>query len=186
MSITWPPGDWVPNPNQLGDSAAVLLAVSGGALDRFGRGEEYHRRTWTHGDTVWEPSGGKQLIVSLDTVHTGRAGQQQYQFDSGNFGVLDFLTAVYSVEVVNPWPTVTGGIAPQLADDPDTMQASLDLWTDAWLVFSALRALGLGGSVTDPPVVPIPKDGVLVSPMAPTGPRGTLAGYKTGVSLQIQ
>lgn len=191
MTVTLPPGEWIPDVDQLANSAAGLLAVAGEALDSYNLGGPFRRRVFTHGDQVPLLRGDKtppsQLIVTIGALELGDAGQKQYQYQKGDLGSAVHMVGAFGVEVWVPWPLPEGGIAPTLAKDADLMEAIQLLGRCGWIVFAALRSLSFGsrgGVRTDPPVTPIVQDNIHVGPMTPAGPTGGLAGYKIAVQLQ--
>lgn len=185
-TVQFPPGPWIPNPDQISDSAACLLAVVGGALDGMGVGDEFERRIFTHGTAPLNFGDSKvsQLIVNLKNLELGRAGAKQYQADEGVLGRYAFIVAEFDIQLWKPWPAPIGGIAPRTAGDDDIMEASFGLNKVCLVTFAALRALSLGGIKTNPPLCPIVQDHVLVGPATPIGPEGTFAGWS--IALQVQ
>jgi hypothetical protein len=188
-TIRFPEGPWIPNPTQIVDSAATILAVAGAALDSFGVGGAYERRTYTHGVVVPWYLNVPQLIVRFDEMAMGYAGQQQYQWASGDIGKLGNRFLTYIVEVVNVWPKPKGGIAPKLADDESLMAAAGVLWRDGLIVHAALNSAAQGGSsygvLVNPPIGPIQQSNILVSPMQTVGPLGNLAAVRISVLVQF-
>ncbi len=185
-TVTYPGYDWIPNPDQITDSAAAMLEVVGGALDGYGVGTDFARRIFTHGDAPLHLSETKksQLIVSLKNLELGRAGQKQFAFDNGALGAYGFILAEFAMQLWVPWPTPKGGLSAQQAADDALMAASATLDKATFIAFSALRALSQGGITTDPPVCPIVQDNMLVGPAQPIGPDGSFAGYEITVQLQ--
>lgn len=185
-TVAFPPGPWIPNADQISDSAACLLAVVGEALDNFGVGQDFTRRVFTHGTAPLQLPDAKksQLIVSLKNLELGRAGAKQFQTDEGMLGKYAFIVAEFAVELWVPWPTLQGGITAKQAADEDLMEASFNLNRVLFVVFSALRALSLGGVKTNPPLCPIVQDHVIVGPGTPVGPDGSFAGW--AINIQVQ
>jgi hypothetical protein len=184
--VQLPPGPWIPNVDQVSDSAGCLLGVAGAALDSYGLAQRFTRRVFSHGTVPLQLSDTKkgQLLVSLKNIELGRAGAKQFQTDEGALGKYAFIVAEFGVELWIPWPTLTGGIAPKTATDPALMEAAFDLNRALFVVFAALRALSLGGVKTNPPLCPIVQDHVLVGPATPVGPDGSFAGYAISVECQ--
>lgn len=90
-TVTLPSYDWIPNEDQITQSAAVLLEVVGAALDQYALGEPFTRRVWTHGDVnpIQIGDGGKkrsQLIVAFTSLELGRAGAKKFTYDDGALG----------------------------------------------------------------------------------------------------
>jgi len=185
-TITFPPGQWIPNVDQVTSSAATLLAIAGKVLDSYGLGDPYERRVFLHGaESRWNVTDPpqSQLIVRLEKMHFGKAGQEQYQFEDGMMGKYAQRVIVYQVEVVNPWPQFQGNIAVAPPDGDALEFAAQGLWRDGLIVWSALAATSLGGVKVNPPVGPIAQDKILVGPMTPVGPSGPLAGLSTEVRV---
>ena len=190
MTVSFPlNSDWIPDDEQLVNSGAGLLAVVGGALDQRGYGQAYARRIFSHGETIpWylPPGPDKgQIIVNLTQFSLGRAGEEQFQFGSGNLGKIMQRTMRFTVEVVNAWPQIQGGVTPQLQSDTALMEATASLWRDGLVAWSALQALALGGVKTDPPVAPTVQDNILVGAMTPKGPQGGFAAWSIEVQIQF-
>lgn len=181
--IQFPPLDnWIPNRTQLSDTGKQILAVTGGVLDAFGRGEDYGRRILTHGNTTpWTPDQA-QLIVSFLGMFPGRAGEQDFQFDKGAGRQMARFTR-YEVQVVNRWAAPVGGLAPSLPPDSAITDAMETLWEDGLLVWSALIAMAFGG--VRPTPAPIPQDNILIASMTPKGPQGVLAAWSILVEVQM-
>lgn len=194
MTVTMPQGEWIPNPDQLTATGAGILAVAGDALDAYGLGERFGRRLVSHGETIpWKITldagtpAPAQLLVGLPKVALGRVAEEMFQFQKGDIGSHDFLFATYTVEIVDTWPMVTStGLGTAAQQDDEAIFASTALlWREAWVVFSALRALSLGGVTTNPPILPIVQDNIKVGPLAPKGPSGGNAGWGCEVSVQF-
>lgn len=185
-TVTFPNFQWIPNPDQISDSAACTLAIVGKALDGLGIGQEFERRIFTHGTAPLNLTESKksQLIVSLKNMELGRAGAKQFQTDEGVLGRYAFIVAEFDVQLWKPWPTPKGGLNAQMQSDQALMDASFDLNKVAFVAFAALRAYSLGGVKTNPPMCPIVQDHVLVGPATPIGPDGTFAGWS--IALQVQ
>jgi len=189
-TITFPPGQWIPNPDQLGDTGATLLAVARTALTQFSRNAAAYKEVLTHsqGGIAWRREQGKSgflLIVTFDSLQLGKAGLKDYQFTDGAMGKSALVVVQYTVQVWNGWPGARGGMAPALPQVPEMTAASLDLWRDGYCVWAAVRALSLGGVTTTPPVVPLPgADKLLAGPITPRM-AGGLAGLQFTVEAQI-
>lgn len=185
--IIFPFGKWIPNTDQITDSAAGMLAICGKALDDFGIGDDFKRRVFTHGDNVPIFRGDEpfsQLIITFTGLELGEAGAKQFQYDKGAIGQYTHMVGGFKVEVWKPWPLPQGGLAPTLAEDGDVMATTMALNECVWVVFSALRALSLAGVAINPPVTPIQQDKIIVGPAAPVGPQGGMAGY--AITVQIE
>lgn len=184
--VQFPPGQWIPNPDQVSDSAGCLLGVAKGALEAYGLGKRFSRQVFSHGTVPLQLNDNKQgqLLVSLKNLELGRAGAKQFQTDEGALGKYAFIVAEFGVELWIPWPTLTGGIAPKAATDPALMEAAFDLNRALLIVFAALRAVSLGGVKTNPPLCPIVQDHVLVGPATPVGPDGSFAGWSIAVQCE--
>lgn len=184
-AITWPRGVWIPNIDQLTDSAAGLLAVVGGALDAYDIGAQFTRRLYTHGDVVpvqLSEDPISQIFVTWTSSELGEAGAKQFQFQKGVIGSAAHFVGQFKVQLWVPWPTPSGGLAPSMQDDDDLMAAAATLNRCEWVAFSALRALSLAGVRIVPPVTPIVQDGIIVGPATPLTPAGGMAG----VSIDVQ
>jgi hypothetical protein len=185
-TITWPRGKWIPEIEQLTNSAAGLLAVVGEALDNYDIGAPFTRRIYTHGDVVpvqINEDPQSQLIVTWTDLELGNAGAKQFQFQMGDIGTAVHNVGAFKVQLWIPWPTPSGGFAPSLADDLELMEATAMLNRCMWVAFSALRALSLGGVKIYPPVTPLQIDGIIVGPATPLGPEGTMAGVEMAVQV---
>jgi hypothetical protein len=188
-AVSFPFGEWIPNPLQVADTGAALVTVVGQALDQQGLGEEFARRVFTHGDTPpvqlnESKTRRSQLIVVCKGIELGKAGMKQYAYEDGALGKYALVVVEYAVELWVAWPTPAGGISARLAEDASLMAAAFDLAQIALVAFSALRALSLGGVQTIPPVLPIVQDHMLVGPAQPLGPNGGLAGW--GIKVEAQ
>lgn len=185
--VTLPQFNWIPNIDQITDSAAGLLAVIDAALNEYGLAQDFERKLFTHGDLIPVPrteDPTSQLIVAFTGLELGNAGQKQFQFAQGAIGMYAHMVGAFTIEMWVPWPLPTGGIAPMLAQAGELMAATITLNQTGWITFSALRALSLAGITTDPPVTPIVQDNIIVGPLTPVGPLGGMAGWKLEVQLQ--
>lgn len=186
-TVQMPPGQWIPNDQQITDSSAGLLAVCVAALDQYGLTEQFERKLFTHGDVVPIPRGESvvsQLIVTFNGLELGNPGRKQFTIQAGDIGSFAHMTGAFTVHVWMPWPTPKGGIAPMLAASRDIMEAAVALNQVGFVLFSALRALSLDGVRVNPPVTPIRQDGIMVGPMKPTAHQGGMAGWTIDVQLQ--
>lgn len=188
-SATLPAYPWLPDEDQLATTGQALMCCVVAVLTQWSRIGPYKRQLITMGDTPPWVVKDSQLIVSLSTTHMGRAGEQQFQLTKGAIGKAGYLTTRWWVEVVNPWPSITGGISPRMPSVDAIGTAADGLFRDAWIVFSGLRALMLGGVVTNPPVSPAPDPTsqvfTLVGPLAARGPIGGLAGLRCQVEILL-
>ncbi len=185
-TVQFPPGPWIPNPDQISDSAGCLLAVVGDALDAWGVGADFTRRVFSHGTAPLQLNDDKksQLIVTLKNLELGRAGAKQFQYDEGALGKYAFIVAQFTVETWVPWPTLVGGINPKQASDSALMEAAFNLNRILFVTFAALRSLAQAGIKTNPPLAPIVQDHVMVGPATPIGPDGSFAGWSISVEVQ--
>ena len=186
-TIKMPSYDWIPNIDQITESAAGLLAVMGAGLDQYGLGQDFKRRFFTHGDVVPLHRGDdacSQLVVTFSNLEIGEAGQKMFQFVKGSIGAYAHHVGLFKAQLWIPWPMPEGGLAPSLAADQDLMEATILLNRCSYVMFSTLRALSLAGVIINPPVTPIQQDGILIGPAEPLGPQGGLAGV--GMSIQVQ
>lgn len=185
-AISFPRGPWIPNTDQLTDSAAGLLAMIGQALDNYDEGEVFKRRTWSHGDLVplqIPENAIGQLLISFGSLELGNAGEKQFQFQKGDIGAHVHMVGEFKIQLWIPWPTPTGGLDAYLADDADLRAASEQLNRVTWITFSALRSLSFGGVKINPPVTPIQQDQIIIGPAQPVGPAGGMAGMTIDVQL---
>src|ERR1700675_1043149 len=119
----------------------------------------------------------------------GRAGEQRFQFFKGTMGAYSQRYMTYQVQLVRGSPTVKGGIAPRVQEADDLSDSATILWTDAYIVWSALMATALGG-VKDLDTgkqlspAPITQDNLLIGPVSLEEPRGGLAAAKMLVIVQ--
>jgi hypothetical protein len=127
--------------------------------------------------------GEAQLVVCIGNVFAGRAGEQQFQYAKGTLGKLAARTAQYFVEVVRPWATIEGGLAPSLQSTDALAETAALLWEDSYVVWSTLMATAMGGVTPSP--APIPQDNLMIGPAVPRGPAGGLAGYQIEVQIQM-
>lgn len=200
MTVSFPSFEWIPNPEQISDSAATILAVASETILRYGTPEnqqKYKRQVIEHGVTslAFRSDRGDtafQLLVSFDSMQIGKAGAKKYQFDDGDLGSYAFICAQYEVAIWNPWPTAKGGLSAQAAATADRMGAAFNLWRDSYVVWAALRSLSMNGSSgqatgvrTSPGISPIPQDHMLVGPMTPKQPSGGQAGMVFPVEVQF-
>ena len=187
---------WIPDTAQIATSGQVLLGVAGQALDSFPvaaetRGTPYQRRVLTTGNIVpLVPEQDGQLVVSAVKLAIGRAGEERFQFDKGDLGTYAQRFSTYQVQLARTSPLPTGGIAPRMQRADDLADHAVDLWTDAYVVWSALLALSLGGvkdGTTGNQVTPAPltQDNVLIGPMTFDPPEGGLAVAKCEVQIQL-
>lgn len=197
-AVTLPLGDWIVNPDgssavdQLTDSMVGLLTVMGTVLDRYGLGETFTRRVFSHGEIPLyrgDESGTPpaQLLVSFTGLTLGDAGEQKFTYAKGVLGSFAHMTAAFECQAWIPWPMPEGGLTASLTQDKDTMAQAMFLNKVGIVLFSALRSLALGGTGSvriDPPVTPIQQDGIHVGPLLPKTPAGGLAGLSSIVQLQ--
>ena len=185
LAFPQPLDDWVGNKSQLADTGRGLLETVGQALDAFGRGDDYQRRTLQHGNTnVWAPNA-PAIYVNMLGLFPGRAGQQQFQFPYGELGKVALRFGRYEVEVVNEYvAATTGGPAPRLPSPAAYDDAVTTLWTDAWIGWCALQALANGG-IAPNLVTRITQDMMLLASMTAKGPQGQLAGVSMIVEVQL-
>jgi hypothetical protein len=185
-TVTFPPYAWIPNPDQITDSAACILAVVGGALDGMGVGADFTRRVFTHGTAPLNLTDMKhsQLLVNLKNLELGRAGAKQFQAAEGNLGRYAMIVAEFDIQLWTPWATPKGGLNAKMADDDVLMQHTFDLNKVCLVAYAALRAYSLGGVKADPPMCPIIQDNILVGPATPLGPDGSFAGWSIPLELQ--
>lgn len=185
MTLTFPQGPWPPNPQRLTTTAQTLLAAASGALAQ-NQITDYDRQVITHGiRPVIAPQEAAQLIVNCEGIFLGKAGAQQYQFQEGAFGKYAFYFARFGVTVARKGVTITGGLAPTLPTPAAQGDAAAPLWRDAWIVWSAMLALSLGG-ITPPagPLVP-PADSVMVGPMVASDSQGVQSWWQITVEVQM-
>lgn len=185
-TVQFPPGKWIPNDDQISDSAGGLLAVAGRALDGMGIGKDFERRIFTHGVPTLNLSESKhsQLMIYLKNFEIGRAGAKQFSFDDGELGKYAFLVPEFEMQIWTPWATPTGGLSAKMASDESVMQHAYVLNKCLFVVFAALRALSQGGIRTTPPVCPVVQDHMLVGPATPLGPDGSFAGWSISIQLE--
>jgi hypothetical protein len=185
FTVSFPPApQWIPNQQLLSLMGEGLLAIAGQSLDYFQRGDEYARRQVVHSEAApWWIGGGKQLIVAMPTLLPGRAGQQQFQDVSGEFGKVALRVTTFVVDVVHPWPTIRGGETGKYADPDEVIAARHGLWRDHFIVRSALLAYSLGGVTLDPPIQSPGYGRALVGESRSKGPAGGLASIATMVDL---
>jgi hypothetical protein len=187
---------WIPDLAQLGDSGQVILDVAGQSLDYFPyeggtRGTPYARRVLTTGQNVpMVPEQDGQLVVSLFEMALGRAGEQRFQFFKGTMGAYAQKFVRYQVQLARTSPVITGGIAPRMPRADVLEDYARELWTDAYIVWSALLAMCLGGIVNAQTgeqlsPAPITQDNVLVGPVALDPPQGGLAVARIEVVVQM-
>jgi hypothetical protein len=182
-----PPGDWIPNVDQITETAAGILAVVGRGLDTYGIGEPFKRRIFTHGELVPVHRGDDacaQLIVTFNNLELGEAGQKVFQFQKGAIGSHAHMTGAFRVQVWVPWPMPEGGLVASLAADKELMEATIGLNRVSFVTFATLRALSLAGVVINPPITPIQQDPIIIGPVEPLGPSGGLAGFAIAVQVQ--
>ena len=194
--VGFPPEPWIPDSTQLADSGQIILDVCGQSLDHFPlgagtRGTPYVRRVLTTGQIVpLVPAQDGQLVVSLFEMAIGRAGEQRFQFFKGDLGTYAQRFVRYQVQLARTSPTVTGGIAPRMQTTNDLADYATTLWTDAYIVWSALLAMCLGGirdATTGAQLSPAPitQDNVLIGPLGFDPPQGGLAVAKIEVQVQL-
>jgi hypothetical protein len=185
-TLKLPKYDWIPNIDQISESAGGLLAVIGAGLDQYGIGEPFKRRVFTHGEQVPLHRGDTaqaQLVITFINLELGEPGQKVFQLQKGAIGSHAHIVGNFKAQLWIPWPIPEGGLAPTLADDTELMEASIQLNRVGWVAFATLRALSLAGVVIDPPVTPIQQDGIIIGPVEPLGPQGGLAGV--GITVQL-
>lgn len=181
---------WPPQPGLLFGTKVSIMEALVGVLQAHGRLEPtYGRRILGHGPAAQVMPGEGQIIVSLVAVLPGLAGQQQFQFPSGDYGAVASSGrrfARYRALVIRPWTSLNmSGWAPGLPM-PETMaQQSLDLDTDGEICWAALTSFGLGGVTTSIPKAPIKQDNTLVASMNAWGPEGQCAGWEYIVEQQL-
>lgn len=185
-TVKFPPGRWIPNDDQITETAAGLLAVVGQALDGYGLGQEFERRIFTHGTPEVHLSEVKQaqIMLYLKQLELGKAGQKQFSYDDGELGKYALIVAEFDLQLWTPWATPQGGLSARQASDEAVMERSYTLNKVLLVAFSALRALSLGGVKTNPPVAPIVQDHMIVGPAEPLGPDGAFAGWS--ITIQVE
>lgn len=190
--------DWIPNLEQVRTSANIILQVAGQALDYFPvaggqnkRGEVYKRRVLSTGRVVpIVPNQDGQLSVSVFNFYIGRAGEQRFQFFKGDLGSYSQRVMVFLVRLARLSPTITGGIAPKIQKESALDEQSNELWVDAYIVWSALLAMALGG-VTNAQTgkqlspAPITQDNLLIGPCAFPEPNGGVASAEIEIAVQL-
>lgn len=184
------PATWPPNPAVLFGTKVSIMEALVATLGAHGRLEPtYRRRILGHGPAAQVLPGEGQIIVSLVGVLPGLAGQQQFQFPSGDFGAVASSGrrfSRYRALVIRPWTSLdVSGWAPGLPMPEAMAKQSLDVDTDGEICWAALTALGLGGVVTSIPKAPIKQDNTLVASMAAWGPQGNCAGWEYIVEQQL-
>jgi hypothetical protein len=204
VDSTYPPlafpvqATWIPNLDQVRTTGETILQVSGQALDQFQgdngdptRGTPYTRRVLTTGQIVpLVPELDGQLCVSVFEMFFGRAGEQQFQFFKGTLGTLSQKVVRYQVTLARTSPLPKAGIAPRLQRASELEDRAGTLWTDAWVVWSALLAMVLGG-VTNAETgaqvsaAPITQDNILIGAVAFEEPNGGLARVTIEVQVQM-
>ena len=195
LFVQFPVHPWIPDPMQLYDSGNILLAIAGQSLDSIpfesqSRGTPYVRRVLTTGKIVpLVPEMDGQLIVSLYEMAIGRAGEQRFQFFKGTLGAMDQRFMSYQVQLARTSPTITGGIAPRMQPAADLEDHAATLWTDAYIVWSAMLAMCLGGiknAATGQQLSPAPitQDNILIGPLTLDPPEGGLAVARMEVLIQ--
>ena len=187
---------WIDDLDRLSDAGQILLDIAGQALDYFPhgagtRGTPYERRVLTTGQIVpLVPEQDGQLTVSLMEMALGRAGEQRFQYAKGTLGAYAQKFVRFQVQLARTSPTVTGGISPRMQEPDDLEDHAKTLWTDSYIVWSALLAMSLGG-ITDATTgeqlspAPITQDNVLIGPITFDPPAGGLAVGKIEVSVQM-
>lgn len=186
-----PSDQWPPNPQVLFQTRVAILEAVLGALASHGRLEPtYERRILTHGAQAQVmPGVSGQVIVTLMGVYPGLAGQQQFQFPSGDYGAVASSGrrfSRYRVLVLQAWVTIDkesyGSGLPPAAK---FLEQTKDVDTDGEICWAALTALGLGGVTTSIPKGPIAQDNTLLASMQAWGPQGGQAGWEYIVEQQL-
>lgn len=190
--ITYPDDPlWLPDTGRLNDVGRDLLAVALGALEQqqlFGGGPgvspvdpaRYERTYVGHGSRASvPPSKANQLTVTLTNVAPGLAGSQTYSAPQGQPGRYAMQSAVFMVELSQPWPARQGP-APVKTTDVDAARERL--WRDGLIVWAAFIALALGG--VRAPSIPNCND-VAVGPMVPRDPNANVASWVIDVTVQL-
>lgn len=190
MTVTFPSAyQWLPNPDYLGDVGATLLSVCQAALEKYSRNAENYRAILAQSTAglAWRrenKDSSYTLLVSLDSVQCGKAGQKDYTFADGLQGKMGYVVAQYTVSLANPQATPRGGMAPALPPEAALLAQSLALWRDGWAVWAAVRSLALGGVKTTPPILPTPRDQILPGPLTPKESGGMIS-LEFGVEVQL-
>jgi hypothetical protein len=196
VPIGFPAHPWIPNREQLEYSGNVILSVAGAVLDQTpydgeSRGTVYSRRVLTTGqNVVFVPEQDGQMVVSLFQIALGRAGEQRFQFEKGTLGAYDQRYVRYQISLARSSPTVQGGISPRMQSSDALADAAALLWDDAYLVWSAMLAMSLGGvrnAQTGEQLSPAPitQDNLLPGPVAFDPPQGGLAVAKINLDIQM-
>jgi hypothetical protein len=198
IPISFPfPGQWIPDPHQVKTTGNILLAVAGAVLDQTSdgpdadRGQVYQRRILSTGQNIpLVPEQDGQLGVSVFEMALGRAGEQRFQFFKGTLGTYAQKFVRYQVQLARLSPPITGGIAPRMQSPDDLEDFADELWTDTWLVWSALMALALGGvkignTGDQLSAAPLSQDNLLIGAAAFAEPAGGLAVSKIEVQVQM-
>jgi hypothetical protein len=186
-TVQLPRGPWIPNVDQITDSAAGLLAVIVAGLNQWGLTDGLERVIFTHGDTipiVRNEQSKKQLAVAFTGLEIGNAGEKRFQYPMGDIGSFAHHTGNFTVELWFPWPTPTGGVSTSLPQTKQLLDAAQLLNQAGYILFSCLRALALGGVKVNPPITPLEIDGIIPGPMKPLGPSGGMAGWTVEVQCQ--
>lgn len=185
MTLTFPSPPWPQNPERVLHAAQTILDAAVGAL-QLSNITDYGRQVITHGITVpIAPEADAQLIVSCAGIFLGKPGEQQYQGFAGAIGKFGFFYARYLVTVARKFVTVTGGLAPTLPSPKAQSLVNDPLWRDAWIVWSAMIALSLGGITPGPSPNPVSTDQMMVGPMVAADPKGNQALWQTTVEVQL-
>lgn len=182
---------WPPNPKVLFETkVAILEAVMAGLEAHGALHPTYERRILAHGQQVQVlPDVMGQIIVSMPGVFPGVAGQQQFQFPSGDFGAVASSGrrfARYRVVMTRAWQSVNSeGMGAGLPGAAKYAKQAQDVDTDGELVWAALTSFALGGLKTTVPKAPIPQDNTLVASMQAWGPQGGQAGWEYIIEQQL-
>lgn len=150
------------------------------------RAERFKRVMVTHGQKPPINSDKmRELVVAAQYVFIGRAGEENYQYLKGSVGIAGFVTARYVIQLAEPWVMPTGGYAPAPARSDRIAQAADELYTDAYIVWSSMVALMLGGISPRPwPTKSERGEQIMVGPLTAVDPAGNMAGWSIEVQVQ--
>jgi hypothetical protein len=191
VGLPAPADQWPPNPGVLFDTrVAIMEAVMAGLEAHARLHPVYERRILGHGiQTQVMPGVSGQIIVTLLGVLPGIAGQQQFQFPSGDFGAVASSGrrfARYRVLVLRAWRSLNKeGMGAGVPSASDYAKQTQDVDTDGELCWAALTALGLGGLTTTVPKAPVTQNNTLLASMLAWGPQGGQAGWEYVVEQQL-
>lgn len=188
---------WIPDIDKWALIAEGIKDVALGALALFPTGDvapapvtraqRYPSAYVAHGPqpTVEAQQKLRQLVVAFQYGYLGQAGEENYQNLKGAIGIAGFQTARFVLQLAAPNVMPTGGLSPLPARSDRQQSVETDFLTDAYIVWSSMVALMLGGITPRPwPTATERGDQMMVGPLEAIDSAGNVIAYRIQVQVQ--